>query len=347
MFLMATMRTNLRLLCWVTAVAVSGLPTGAAHAQSAADKATAEQLFKEARGLMTAKKFDEACAKLEASLRLDAALGTRLNLANCYEELGKLASAWGMYHEAEDLAANENQPKRVKFAQDHAKALEPRLPRLVISVPEAAKVPGLKVTRDGTVIDAAVFGTSIYVDPGKRTIVAAAPGHLSFTTEATAVEAKEIKVEIPVLEAAPTPAPAVGGGGAGDTGGTASPAVTVEYVDRGRGRRLLGLGVGGGGIVAVAVGLGFGLSAKSKWDKAIDSMLCSKSTKMCTPAGQALADSARRRATVATVAVSAGAALVVTGAVLYFTAPRKERRSARLLPAASADSVGVAWVGSF
>lgn len=325
----------------LTAMLLASL-AGTAAAQSAADKAAAEQLFKEARALMTNKNFEEACPKLEASLKLDAALGTRLNLASCYEEVGKLASAWGMYHEAADLAINENQPKRVKFAQDHAKALEPRLPKLVIAVAEDARVPGLRVTRDGTVVDSAVFGTAIYVDPGARTIVASAPGYKSFTQEVKALEGKQARLDVPALEEEPRALPAVDPA----IGGVGEPPLP-PLRDRGRSRRLLGLGVAGAGVASLAVGLGFGLSAKGKWDDAKADGKCNLDTNVCTPEGQALADSARTRATISTVTVSLGAVLAVTGGVLYFTAPRAERRTARLVPSAGRGSVGVALSGSF
>lgn len=313
-----------------------------ASAQSAADKAAAEQLFKEARALMNAKQFEEACPKLEASLRLDAALGTRLNLASCYEEVGKLASAWGMYHEAADLAANENQPKRVKFAQDHAKALEPRLPKLVITV--AAPVAGQTVLRDGTVIDAALYGTPIYVDPGTRTIEAKAPDYKPFSLEITVLEGKETKVEVPELVAEPKLPPHFGGP-------SRDPGSAEEVVvrgDPGKTRRLTGLIVGGSGLAATAVGLGFGWSARSKWNDAKADGKCDTDTNLCTPEGQELADAARRRATISTVFVGVGAAMMVTGAVLYFTAPKAERpRRARLVPAGGHDSLGLALTGQF
>ncbi len=55
--------------------------TGSAHAQSGDSKAVAEQLFNQARDLMKAGAFSEACPKLEASLKLDPATGTLFNLA--------------------------------------------------------------------------------------------------------------------------------------------------------------------------------------------------------------------------------------------------------------------------
>lgn len=334
----ATAKVRVARLAAVTAVVAL---TASAAAQSSADKAAAEQLFNAGRALMAAKKFPEACPKLEASLRLDAALGTRLNLASCYEEVGKLASAWGMYREAADLAVRENQLKRVKFATDRATILEPRLPRLIIAVDANRAAPGLQVTRDGTVVDRAVFGTPIYVDPGPRTVVVEAVGYKPFTTEVVAVEGRETKLDIPALQ--PLSAAqrrAVAGAAAG---------VQLEPVPSpGRTRRLTGLAVAGGGALTMAVGFGFGLSAKSKWDRAIDNGLCDTSSNLCTPEGQKLSDTANQRATIATIAVSAGVAMAVTGAVLYFTAPRRDRGSAaRLLPGASRDSLSVALVGRF
>ncbi len=136
----------------VVAASLIALAQTPAAAQSGADKAAAEKLFNDARKLMKKGNYSEACPKLDASLKLDPALGTRLNLAKCYEEVGKLASAWGLYREAEDLA-KQNKDNRARFARSRAKALEPRLPQLVIKAPSEDEIPGLTVTRDGTTID--------------------------------------------------------------------------------------------------------------------------------------------------------------------------------------------------
>src|SRR5438034_1147130 len=86
----------------VSAVLAIGLATAPARAQSSEAKAAAEASFEEARQLVLAGHFAEACPKLEASQRLDPAPGTELNLADCYEKTDRFASAWGMFQQAAD-----------------------------------------------------------------------------------------------------------------------------------------------------------------------------------------------------------------------------------------------------
>lgn len=312
----------------------------AAVAQSAADKATAEQLFSEARALMAEQRFAEACPKLEVSLRLDPALGTRLNLAACYEEIGQLASAWGMYREAEDLAAKQGQAKRVKFAQLRADALQPRLPRLVVEVPAEARIDGLRITRDGTLVDATLYGAPIYVDPGERTFTISAPGHQTATRIVRAVEGQEARLVAPALLAEPAPSSVA------PSAEPVPPSATV-LVDRGRGRRIAGLAIVGAGVVGLGVGLGFGAWAKTTWDEAQAEGRCDLATNQCTPAGQELAEDARRRATISTVTVGLGAAALVTGAVLYFTAPKPEQRTVVVMPSVAPGAGGFSVSGRF
>ena len=88
-----------------------------------------------ARALMKAKNYAEACPKLAESQRLDPGIGTQFHLADCYENQGKLASAWATFLEVASLAAASNQPDREKAAKARAARLEPRLPRLTIVVP--------------------------------------------------------------------------------------------------------------------------------------------------------------------------------------------------------------------
>ena len=65
-----------------------------AQAPTSTDKVAAEALFEEGRRLVAAGSFVDACPKFADSQRLDPSPGTLLNLASCYEKLGRSATAW-------------------------------------------------------------------------------------------------------------------------------------------------------------------------------------------------------------------------------------------------------------
>src|SRR6185369_325633 len=98
------------------------------------DKAAAEALFDDAKKLMEAKRYPEACKKFADSQKLDPGVGTLLNLGRCYKENGQTASAWSTYREAASQARAEQQSDREDLARDEAAQLEPRLTKLVIEV---------------------------------------------------------------------------------------------------------------------------------------------------------------------------------------------------------------------
>src|SRR5512139_3095133 len=64
------------------------------------DQAAAEALFLQGGKLKAQGKIEEACNKWAASQRLDPAVGTLLFLGDCYEALGRTASAWATFTEA-------------------------------------------------------------------------------------------------------------------------------------------------------------------------------------------------------------------------------------------------------
>src|SRR5689334_6286435 len=76
---------------------------------SSGDVETARALFRSGRGLVAEGKYEQACPKFEQSLKLDPGLGTKFNLADCYEHLGKTATARTLFLEVAALARQAGQ----------------------------------------------------------------------------------------------------------------------------------------------------------------------------------------------------------------------------------------------
>src|SRR4051812_33196417 len=95
----------------VLAAAVPALAQDNFQAVSAA-----KTLFEQGQKQIEEKNYDSACASFKASNESVARVGTLLNLADCYEKAGKLASAWGAYFDAISLGRRQNKPEYEEFA---------------------------------------------------------------------------------------------------------------------------------------------------------------------------------------------------------------------------------------
>lgn len=337
------MRTVLALAAAAIAALVVAAP--AAHAQpDQQQKTAAEAAFRQAKDELKAGKIAEACASFEKSQSLDPQLGTRYNLALCYEKLGRIASAWGIYTE---LAATDTNAGRKKDAAKREKALAPRLVRVLIVVREAT--PGLKITRSGADITAAV-GVATPVDPGMERLTAEAPGYEPWTSEISmAGEGTTITVEIPPLVKKPEPPPVEEVRPPPDVV-LPPPPPPATPPPPGRTRRIVGVTLGVVGLAAIGGGVALGMSAQTANDDAIDA--CGGDIRDCrggTLEAQGLVDKARSRALFSTIAFAAGGVAVAGGLVLYLTAPSGDggARDVAITPVIGPDAVGVSARGAF
>jgi serine/threonine-protein kinase len=329
-----------------------------ARAQSAADKAAAEALFDEGKRLREAKRYSEACPKLADSQRLDPAVGTLLNLALCYKEAGQTASAWSTYREAAAQAASARQADREQLARDEASALEPKLTKLVIEVsPEVQKLPGLEIKRDGAVVPQGLWGVPAPVDPGVRSIDVTATGKKPLHMDAKAEGAgATAKVVVSALE------DASGTGAAVVPVVTDTQTTTPQPTEQGKPpedkgtkpgstQRIIGFVVGGLGVVGVGVGVVFTLNTISENDKAL--AICEDDEEECTDEDvedhEDFVNSATASQLNSYVAYGIGAAGIVTGAILVLTAPKGEKKAARITvsPEVAAGHVGLNVRGSW
>src|SRR5258705_10086672 len=108
----------------------------------------AQKFFIEGMKLMGKKQYAEACENLAKSQALDPGMGTQYRLAECYEKLGRLASAYQQYSSVADAARVANKPDRELVARRRAASLEARVAKLTILLPPTiATASGVEVTR--------------------------------------------------------------------------------------------------------------------------------------------------------------------------------------------------------
>jgi hypothetical protein len=325
----------------------------------ARDPAAARTLFNEGRTLVNQGHYDQACPKFEESMRLDNGIGTRFNLADCWEHIGRNASAWSLFLDVAAGAKSSAQADREKVARERAAALEPRLSRLTIRV--QANDPGVEVRKNDAMVGRALFGTPTPVDPGAYTVEARAPGKKSWITTVTiAANTRATTVVVPELEtetvpkvAAPTPAPA------GPTTNTIIHAEANSDVaaDSGRasnGQRTVAWIIGTAGLVGVGVGAAFAALTKSADSRAATLCVGGTTGNQCSNDAERLefeqtTSKAKNRAIVSYVGLIGGGAAVVTGAILLFTAgsggsaPARGDRKAVLTPTFGPDVVGISF----
>lgn len=303
----------------------STLTFGSASALAGAtdDKAVAESLFQAGMKLMTDNKFDQACPKFVESQRLDAASGTQLALAKCYDKSGKNASAWALYKDIAFAFKKAGNAAGEKAANDKADELEKKLSKLQINA--AGDAPGLVIRRDNEEVGKAVLGTPIAVDPGPHVIEATAPGYQVWqTTVQIGKENDTQSVNIPALTMAPKKANSLR---------------TVSYI--------VG-GVGAAGLIVGGVFGGLAASGKSKLTTECPNNAC--------PTGPAADDlaSTKGKATISTIGIAAGGALLATGVVLFIVSGKSEPKDeakpapkAAFAPVFGPQGGGFSFNGSF
>lgn len=305
------------------------------HSASArAQSAEAEVLFRDGRTLIKNGKLAEGCAKVEASERIESSVGTLLNLGDCREKLGKVASAWAAFRKAEATAKRaNNDDKREDEARKRAVALEARMSSLTI---EMAQPPaGLVVKRDGEALDAALLNTAVPLDPGSYVIVAEAPGYAPWKTDVVIQSKTKRRLAIPALQRSTTVVVAA----------AAAPTQTVVYRKVHRTWspwRKFSVVLGVAGVGAAGAGFYFGRRARELEDSA--NQRCP--LVVCTDQ-QALDDNdrARSNATRANILYIAGGAAVASAVALWFVGGPGE--STVVAPTISRDQAGVSVLGSF
>lgn len=305
----------------------------------AQDTAAAEVLFLEAKDLMAKGQIAEACPKLEASYKLDKTVGTLMNVADCHEKIGKIATAWGEWGTAFDWLKRDGD-KRTSFAEQRRNALTPRLPKLQINV--AGAVSSLDVYRGSTKVEPAAYNIALPVDPGAHVITVRRGDQVLKEERVEASEGASVTTSLD-LEAIEKSAPPPPPGPLAQPTGTAPPPSAPPPT----GQRTAGFVVGGVGVGVLALGGVLGLVALSSMSAANEPDACINI--YCTPQGIESVDRAKIFAEAGQWVGLGGIVMIGIGATLILTSPS----SAASPPATGASSsklfagarVGP-WVGS-
>jgi len=321
------MKTATRALAIVVAM------TTVAQAQSPA----AEALFRKAKKLMKQKAFAAACDKFEASERLEPTIGTELNLADCREKNGQLATAWAAFIKVAQTAKHSGDKKREAEARRRVDALEPRLVYLTISVPRPARLAGLVIRRSGALVDAAAYDQPVPVDADEYQITAEAPGHERWQ-HTISIGKTSKTIDVPTLDAAapepqePQAPPAR----------TVEPAARVPEPSPWTSKRKTAAVISVVGVAAGIAGVALGLHAndlESQSDARCPTVRCNDETAIERNR------SARTEGTLANIGMIGGGALVVGAVVLWILDDRKPRDRVSIMPGIGPS--GIALEGRF
>jgi len=248
----------------VKILVVLALTVGSAMARAQPSGAQAEAWFREGKELMAKGQIAEGCAALDTSQRLDPTIATLLNLASCREKNSQLATAWGLFLEAErqTRTATDDATKRLhQIATSHATKLEPRLSTLKITVPLENRVGGLQILRNTEPVDPGAWSKTLPIDGGTYKITAGAPGNAEWSSTITISNEHDVKtIEIPKLTAAVLE-PRV-------AALPPAPQASATESTKHQRSRVVPLITGGAAITLAGGALGFGLWGSSTYSKA-------------------------------------------------------------------------------
>lgn len=307
------------------------LLAGVTHAQPAG-VVKADALFKEGRALMKSGDFETACPKLEESYRLDPAPGTGINLGDCFEKQGKVASALLAYQAARALLKAGD--PRIGPVEKEIAALDKRAPRLTIKLAPGAP-DGTTVKRDGREVEASKLGVPVAVNPGKVKVVVSAPGREQAVFRVTLVAGKSRELEVGpgemIVEQPMAPAPSDRTRGQRRERTTES-SPTLGYVL---------LGIGGAGAITGAI---FGVMTNAKMDE-VDEQCDGK---VCSQEGLDAANDGRKYQTLSRVGFGAAiAGCLAAGTYFLFFTGASEGTEAEVGAAATPSFGTVSVRGKF
>ncbi|HEX4455549.1 MAG TPA: hypothetical protein VH143_32035 [Kofleriaceae bacterium] len=313
-----------------------------ATAPALADKAAADAAFEEAKRLAAAGNLTDACPKFEVSYNEDPQVGSLLNLADCHERLGKLATARAEFHTAVELAHQRNDA-RESYARDRAGKLDPRVAYLVMH--RRAGIDGLHVRLDERDVTA-MIDVDLPIDSGHHVIATTSTtgawsSNLDIDSDGShrelTVPGDETPIAAPVQPVEPRPS-------AMPIDRSLAPVDDAGAVRHKR--HVLAVTIASAGVASLAAGFVMGGLAIHDVDAATKGTMppCTKTISgnpeyACDQGGKNKLDAASTDALASDVLVGVGAAAIAAAAIVWFTAPSER---VMVTPIASPTTAGAA-----
>ncbi|MBX3231625.1 MAG: tetratricopeptide repeat protein [Labilithrix sp.] len=294
----------------VVAALVVGIPAVAYAEPTPQDISQARDLGQQGQAAYEAGNFAESERLFTAASNLYPAAPTlTLGAARAQVKQGKLVLARESYNkiireQGNNPSASQAFKDAVAAAQSEVNDVAAKIARVTIKIEGGAE--NARVTIDGETVPPAGLGVARPVDPGSHTVKAEAPGYTPGETTFEVAEAgsAEATLSLTKVPDAPPPPPPAGG------------AVTAPP-KRDRTLAIVALGVGGAGLVFGGVTGALAMSKHGDLDTQCPAG-------RCPPSASGDVDSFRTMATLSTVGFIVGAVGVAAGAVLWFTAPKKQ-----------------------
>jgi hypothetical protein len=275
-----------------------------------AQTSQADELFFQARQLVTGGKYDEACPMFERSQAMRPGIGTLLNLGDCYEKQNKAVAAYKTFRDARDAAKRAGDPRET-IAITRMGSLAPRVTVVRVVIEPASDVAGLAVALDGVAIDRAALA-EIVVDRGAHKLTVTAPDKspLELPVDASSQTA-DVRVAFPSPVVAEEQ--------------TTTPVATPRSP-----LRTIGIVVGGAGVAAIVTGVIFGVASIANKGTGDTHCKLGPSADACDGAGLDARNAALTFGDFSTAFFVAGAVALAAGIVMWAVAPHASSRRGSL-----------------
>lgn len=270
----------------------------------------AVDLFQAGRQALANNDVEGALKLFEQSLALNKSGGVLLNLADCEQRLGRLASALRHYREVARLLPETD--IRVPPAKKEIAALEPRVPTLRVHLDRSAP-SGTVVMVDGGPLEASGVEGELVVDAKQHVVSVRAQGHEPRDYELTLTEGEKREITVsPGRKLVPEPAsPAPASPGTHLAPAVSRPAPSMSPLRIGS---FVSLGVGTVAVIAGAATGGAAIATRSELGQQCsgpDGSVCSGSAAPLITQGKALADGSTALFIAGGVALASGVGLLV------------------------------------